>query len=37
MRTKVIPKLLATQMQIGQAHPKIDAPLQGIVSLLRAT
>ena len=30
MRTEVIPKLLTTVMQIGQAHPQIDVLHQGI-------
>ena len=37
MRIEVIPRLLATVMQIGQAHPQTNAPLQGIVYLLDAT
>ena len=31
MRTKIIPRLLVTVMQNGQAHPLIDILYQGIV------
>ena len=34
MRTEVIPRLLATVMQIGQAYPLIDVLYQGIVCSL---
>ena len=34
MRTKVIPRLLATVMQTGQAHPLIDVVHQDIVCSL---
>ena len=34
MRTKVIPRLLATMMQTGQSHPHIDVLHQGIVCSL---
>ena len=37
MRTKVIPRLLATMMQIRQAHPLIDILHQGIVCSLEVT
>ena len=37
MRTEVIPRLLATVMQTGQAHPQIDVLHQGIVCLLEVT
>ena len=37
MRTKVMPRLLAIVMQTRQAHPQIDALLQGIVCLLEVT
>ena len=37
MRTEVIPRLLATVMQIGQAHPQIDVLHQGIVCSLEVT
>ena len=37
MRTEVIPKLLATVMQIGQAHPQMDVLHQGIVCSLEVT
>ena len=34
MRTDVIPRLLATVMQTGQAHPQIDVLHQGIMCSL---
>ena len=34
MRTKVIPRLLATVMQTGQTHPLIDVLQQDIVCSL---
>ena len=37
MRTKVIPRLLGTVMQIGQAHPQIDVLYQGLVCSLEVT
>ena len=37
MRTEVIPRLLATVMQTGQAHPQIDVLHQGIVCSLEVT
>ena len=37
MRTKVIPRLLATVMQTGQVHPQINVLHQGIVCLLEVT
>ena len=37
MRIEVIPKLLATVMQTGQAHPNIDVLHQGIVCALEVT
>ena len=37
MRTEVIPRLLATVMQTGQAHPLIDVLHQGIVCSLKVT
>ena len=36
-RTEVIPRLLATVMQIGQAHPLINVLHQGIVCSLEVT
>ena len=37
MRTKVIPKLLATVMQTRQAYPQIDVVHEGIVCSLEVT
>ena len=37
MRTKVIPRLLATVMQTGQTHPQINVLHQGIMYLLKVT
>ena len=37
MRTEVIPRLLVTMMQTGQAHPWIDVLHQGIVCSLEVT
>ena len=37
MRTKVIPRLLTTVMQTGQAQPHIDVLHQGIVCSLKVT
>ena len=37
MRTEVIPRLLATMMQTGQAHPMINVLHQGIVCSLEVT
>ena len=37
MRTKVIPRLLGTVMQTGQAHPQIDVLYQGLVCSLEVT
>ena len=37
MRTKVIPRLLATMMQTGQSHPQMDVLYQGIVYSLEVT
>ena len=37
MRTEIIPKLLATVMQTGQAHPQIDVLHQGTVCSLEVT
>ena len=37
MRIEVIPRLLATMMQTGQAHPQIDVLHQGIVCSLEVT
>ena len=37
MKTEVTPKLLDIVMQIRQAHPQTDTPLQDIVYLLEAT
>ena len=31
MRIEIIPRLLSTVMQTGQAHPRIDVLHQGIV------
>ena len=37
MRTGVIPRLLGTMMQTGQAHPQIDVLHQDIVCSLKVT
>ena len=37
MKTKVTPRLLDVVMRTGQSHLQIDAPLQDIVYLLKAT
>ena len=37
MRTKVIPRLLARVMQIGQAHLQINILHQGIMCSLEVT
>ena len=37
MRIEIIPKLLATQMQTGQAHPQIDVLLLDTSSILDKT
>ena len=37
MRTEVIPRLLATVMQTGQAHPQIEVLHQSIVCSLEVT
>ena len=37
MRTEVIPRLLDTVMQTGQAHPQIDVIHQGIVCSFEVT
>lgn len=31
MRVEVIPKLLATMMQVGQYHPRLDVLFQDIM------
>ena len=37
MRTEIIPRLLDTVMQTGQAHPQIDVLHQGIVCSFEVT